>query len=62
MLLELKNDGLTDAAITQGVAKFGASVSQPTINRLRHGVHRDATYTIGRAIERFYRERKEHAA
>jgi hypothetical protein len=52
-LLKKLNLTMTDAAIGAAIG-----VPQPTITRLRNGVHKETSYSRGEAIKNLARERK----
>ena len=57
MIIEIIESGITEPEL----AKL-ASTTQPSINRMRHGVTSDTTYTTGKVIESIYLERIDRPA
>jgi hypothetical protein len=54
---ELKVCGISETQLVEIIKQSGASVTQPTINRLKNGVIETINYEVGREIVEIHRKR-----
>lgn len=48
---------MTEGEIVDELRKLGVETTQPTINRIKKGVHKTTMYDLGRGLETLYEQR-----
>lgn len=57
IIFDLNRSGLNDAAIVRELISLGVETTQPTINRIKHGIHKRPRFDIGLALLELHRKR-----
>lgn len=57
VIVDLNRSGLNDADIARELEQAGTKTTQATINRLKHGRHKNTNFTLGSALVALHRRR-----